>query len=149
MEVTINRGAEGRTGRAFVGDITEEKAVQLASKVVSEGFVYTVSAGGLDMDVEHEVSVVSAVLMDVYPFTAVGGGVVAVGDGPAATGRRKEEGQGGRPEDGGHCLAQSARTSRPGEALLPRQILRHACFVACKVLLREPGRHTLCGTLNL
>ena len=42
MEVNISRGAEGRTGRTFVGDISEEKAVQLASKVVSEGFVYGV-----------------------------------------------------------------------------------------------------------
>lgn len=30
-------------GRAFVGEMSEEKAVQLASKVASEGFVYTVS----------------------------------------------------------------------------------------------------------
>jgi hypothetical protein len=42
MEVNISRGAEGRTGRTFVGDISEERAVQLASKVVSEGFVYGV-----------------------------------------------------------------------------------------------------------
>ncbi len=32
-------------GRVFVGDMSDEKSVQLASKVVSEGFVYTVSAG--------------------------------------------------------------------------------------------------------
>lgn len=44
LEVTINRGAEGKAGgRVFVGDMTEEKAVQLASKVASEGFVYFVS----------------------------------------------------------------------------------------------------------
>lgn len=43
LEVYINRGAEGKVGRAFVGEMSEEKAVQLASKVASEGFVYTVS----------------------------------------------------------------------------------------------------------
>lgn len=42
LTVRIDRGAEGRTGRAFVGDMTEEKALQLASKVVSEGFIYGV-----------------------------------------------------------------------------------------------------------
>ena len=42
MEVGINRGVEGKTSRAFVGDMSEEKALQLASKVVSEGFLYTV-----------------------------------------------------------------------------------------------------------
>ena len=42
MDGRITRGAEGRTGRAFVGDMSEEKAVQLASKVASEGFVYSV-----------------------------------------------------------------------------------------------------------
>jgi hypothetical protein len=42
MDVKVNRGVEGRGGRAFVGDLTEEKAMELAGKVVSEGFVYTV-----------------------------------------------------------------------------------------------------------
>lgn len=42
LEVGITRGAEGKTGRAFVGDMSEEKAVELASKVVSEGFLYSV-----------------------------------------------------------------------------------------------------------
>lgn len=40
MEVGITRGAEGRTGKAFVASMTEEKAMELASKVVSEGFLY-------------------------------------------------------------------------------------------------------------
>ena len=43
MEVGITRGAEGKTGRAFVANMTEEKAVELASKVASEGFIYGVS----------------------------------------------------------------------------------------------------------
>ena len=45
LEVGITRGAEGKTGRAFVGDMSEEKAVELASKVVSEGFLYGVRMG--------------------------------------------------------------------------------------------------------
>ncbi|KAI3434916.1 hypothetical protein D9Q98_002970 [Chlorella vulgaris] len=40
MEVKITRGAEGRTGKAFVADMTEERALDLASKFVSEGFLY-------------------------------------------------------------------------------------------------------------
>lgn len=43
LEVRVSRGAEGASGRAFVGELTEEKALELAGKVVSEGFVYTVS----------------------------------------------------------------------------------------------------------
>jgi hypothetical protein len=43
LDVRITRGAEGKTGRAFVGDMSEERAVQLASKVASEGFLYSVS----------------------------------------------------------------------------------------------------------
>lgn len=40
LDVGINRGAEGKGGRVFVADMTEDKAVELASKVVSEGFLY-------------------------------------------------------------------------------------------------------------
>jgi len=43
FDVSLTRSAEGKSGKAFVGDMSEEKAVQLASKVVSEGFVYGVS----------------------------------------------------------------------------------------------------------
>lgn len=43
VEISITRGAEGKTGRVFVGSMSEEKAVQLASKVASEGFLYSVS----------------------------------------------------------------------------------------------------------
>ncbi len=43
MEVWINRRADGKTGRAFVGDLTEEKSVEMASKLASEGFVFAVS----------------------------------------------------------------------------------------------------------
>lgn len=41
-EVYITRGAEGRSGKAFVGAMTEEKSVELASKIASEGFVFAV-----------------------------------------------------------------------------------------------------------
>ncbi len=41
-EVYITRGAEGKTGKAFVGNMTEEKSVELASKIASEGFVFAV-----------------------------------------------------------------------------------------------------------
>eukprot|EP00873_Tetraselmis_striata_P006909 jgi/Tetstr1/427173/TSEL_017361.t1 len=43
-EVRLTRGAEGKEGKAFVGEMTEDKALELASKIVSEGFVYTFGA---------------------------------------------------------------------------------------------------------
>lgn len=42
IEVAINRGAEGKTGRYFVPDISEERAVELASRFVSESFLFSV-----------------------------------------------------------------------------------------------------------
>ncbi len=44
IEVAINRGAEGKTGRYFVADISEEKALALSSKFVSETFLFSVRA---------------------------------------------------------------------------------------------------------
>lgn len=44
IEVWITRSADGKTGKAFVGDMTEDKSIEMASKLVSEGFVFTVSA---------------------------------------------------------------------------------------------------------
>jgi hypothetical protein len=41
LEVSITRGAEGKTGKVFVGSMSEEKAVQMASKVASEVFIYS------------------------------------------------------------------------------------------------------------
>ena len=38
----MNRGAEGKTGKVFVADISEEKAMELAGKFVSESFVWAV-----------------------------------------------------------------------------------------------------------
>lgn len=46
IEVFITRGAEGRGGKVFVGDMTEDKSIELASKLVSEGFVFSVSGLG-------------------------------------------------------------------------------------------------------
>src|SRR5689334_8270369 len=43
MEVAINRGAEGKTGRYFVPNISEERAVELASRFISESFLFSVS----------------------------------------------------------------------------------------------------------
>mmetsp|Transcript_5498 Transcript_5498/g.9523 ORF Transcript_5498/g.9523 Transcript_5498/m.9523 type:complete len:190 (+) Transcript_5498:243-812(+) len=44
IEIWITRGAEGRTGKAFIGDMSEEKSIAYASKLVSEGFVFAVGA---------------------------------------------------------------------------------------------------------
>lgn len=50
MEVAINRGAEGKTGRYFVPDISEDRAVELASKFVSESFLFSVGVGVLFLE---------------------------------------------------------------------------------------------------
>ncbi|GBF91036.1 hypothetical protein Rsub_03891 [Raphidocelis subcapitata] len=44
MEVAITRRAEGREGKAFIGSMTEEKSVELASKIASEAFVFAFGA---------------------------------------------------------------------------------------------------------
>lgn len=44
IEVGITRRAEGKEGAAFIGAMTEEKSVELASKIASEGFVFAVGA---------------------------------------------------------------------------------------------------------
>jgi len=43
IEIWISRSADGKTGKAFVGDLTEEKSIEMASKLASEGFVFGVS----------------------------------------------------------------------------------------------------------
>ena len=43
MEVWITRSADGKTEKAFVGHMTEEKSIEMASRLVSEGFVFSVS----------------------------------------------------------------------------------------------------------
>ncbi|KAK9803533.1 hypothetical protein WJX73_005367 [Symbiochloris irregularis] len=42
IEIAISRGAEGKTGRAFVGTMTEERALESAGKIASEGFILAV-----------------------------------------------------------------------------------------------------------
>lgn len=46
----ISRKAEGKEGRTFIGDLTEEKSVEMASKIASESFVFGVSC-------EHDTTV--------------------------------------------------------------------------------------------
>ena len=43
IEIWITRSADGKTGKAFVGDLTEDKSIEMASKLASEGFVFGVS----------------------------------------------------------------------------------------------------------
>jgi hypothetical protein len=47
FEVMITRKAEGKTGQAFIGNMTEEKSVELASKLASESFLFVVGSLGL------------------------------------------------------------------------------------------------------
>lgn len=46
FEVMVTRKAEGREGRAFIGAMTEEKSVELASKIASESFLFAVGGSG-------------------------------------------------------------------------------------------------------
>lgn len=46
FEVWVTRAADGKTGKAYVGEMTEEKSIELASKLASEGFVFGVSCHG-------------------------------------------------------------------------------------------------------
>jgi hypothetical protein len=39
----VTRKAEGKEGKAFIGSMTEEKSVELASKIASESFLFAVS----------------------------------------------------------------------------------------------------------
>lgn len=42
MEVYITRGAAGKESKAFVGRISDEKALEMATRLVSEGFIFSV-----------------------------------------------------------------------------------------------------------
>ena len=42
LQVKITRIYEGREGRAFVGTLSEERAIEMAGKIVSEGFLLAV-----------------------------------------------------------------------------------------------------------
>lgn len=52
-EVTVSRRADGKVGKAFIGEMTEERGVELASKLASEGFVFTVGAGLVGLEYER------------------------------------------------------------------------------------------------
>lgn len=43
-EVTITRMSEGKTNKLFVGSMSDDRALELASKIVSEGFIFSVSS---------------------------------------------------------------------------------------------------------
>lgn len=43
FETRVTRHAEGKTGKVFVGELSDENALDLAGKIVSEAFVYTVA----------------------------------------------------------------------------------------------------------
>jgi optic atrophy 3 protein len=53
VEVTVARRADGKEGRAFIGEMTEERGVELASKLASEGFVFAVGAGLVGLEYER------------------------------------------------------------------------------------------------
>ena len=50
MQVAVDRGATEKAGRAFVPPLTEEKAVELAGKVASEGFVWATAISVLGLE---------------------------------------------------------------------------------------------------
>lgn len=52
-EVYISRGAEGKTGKAFIADMTDEKSLQLASKFASETFIFTVGVSVILFEYER------------------------------------------------------------------------------------------------
>ncbi|KAL3141945.1 hypothetical protein ABBQ32_004595 [Trebouxia sp. C0010 RCD-2024] len=54
IEVGISRSAEGKIGKFFVGDMSDEHALQLASKVVSEGFVFGVGVTIIAWEYERQ-----------------------------------------------------------------------------------------------
>lgn len=52
FEVMVTRKAEGKEGKAFIGSMTEEKSVELASKIASESFLFAV--GSLIIFLEYD-----------------------------------------------------------------------------------------------
>ena len=53
MEVNISRGAAGKESKAFVGRMSDEKALEMAAKVVSEGFVFSVTPLRSQLDLSN------------------------------------------------------------------------------------------------
>lgn len=54
IEVGISRSAEGKVGKFFVGNMSDERALELASKVVSEGFVFSVGVTIIAWEYERQ-----------------------------------------------------------------------------------------------
>mmetsp|Transcript_23473 Transcript_23473/g.51528 ORF Transcript_23473/g.51528 Transcript_23473/m.51528 type:complete len:185 (+) Transcript_23473:144-698(+) len=54
IEVWITRGAEGKTGKVFIADMTEEKSLELASKLASETFVFGVGLTIIAFEYERQ-----------------------------------------------------------------------------------------------
>ncbi|DBA78252.1 hypothetical protein WJX79_003259 [Trebouxia sp. C0005] len=54
IEVGISRAAEGKVGKFFVGNMSDERALELASKVVSEGFVFGVGVTVIAWEYERQ-----------------------------------------------------------------------------------------------
>jgi len=53
-EVTITRMSEGKTNRLFVGNMSDDKALELAAKIVSEGFVFSVGVAVIAWEYERQ-----------------------------------------------------------------------------------------------
>lgn len=54
IEVGISRAAEGKVGKFFVGNMSDERALELASKVASEGFVFGVGVTVIAWEYERQ-----------------------------------------------------------------------------------------------
>jgi hypothetical protein len=70
FEVMVTRKAEGKTGQAFIGAMTEEKSVELASKLASESFLFVVGLARLlrCMDAAHFCSLRSLHTWPAHPL---------------------------------------------------------------------------------
>lgn len=74
VEVYVGRGEEGKSGKAFIGSMTEERSVELASKIAAEAFIFTVGVTVIvfehnrkrasELDRKREVALEHAALMD-------------------------------------------------------------------------------------
>ncbi|KAG1674575.1 hypothetical protein FOA52_001824 [Chlamydomonas sp. UWO 241] len=53
FEVWVTRAVDGKTGRTFVPDMTEERSIELAGKVAAEGFVFTVGLVVVGLEYER------------------------------------------------------------------------------------------------
>ncbi|CAL5220942.1 g3043 [Coccomyxa viridis] len=54
FEVRVNRGAEGKSGKVFVGDLSEENALELAGKVISESFLWLTASAVIFWEYERQ-----------------------------------------------------------------------------------------------